>query len=93
MVKAHDPEVSPEEVGQHQEFEFCTDPYAVAKDSDALVIVTEWPEFKGLDFDSIKLTMKKPVLIDTQNMLADEQMIEKGFLYLGVGRGNKEVKQ
>lgn len=89
VVKAHDPKASLEEIKQHKEFDFCPDPYAVAKGSDALVIVTEWPEFKSLDFDLIKSSMKKPVLIDTQNMLDDEQMMRKGFLYLGVGRGNK----
>ena len=89
IVKAYDPKASLEEIQAHQEFEFYTDPYAVAKDSDALVIITEWPEFKNLAFDLIKSIMKKPVLIDTKNMLANEQMPEKGFLYLGVGRGVK----
>ncbi|MFC1943365.1 UDP-glucose dehydrogenase family protein [Chloroflexota bacterium] len=88
-VKAYDPKADPAEIQQHREFEFCCDPYALAKGADALVIVTEWPEFKNLNFDLIKLTMKKPVLIDTKNMLDDEQMLEKGFLYLGVGRGVK----
>lgn len=86
-VKAYDPKASLEEVQQHREFEFSADPYAVAKDSDALAIVTEWPEFKSLDFDSIKALMKRPILIDAQNILDDEQMTAKGFVYLGVGRG------
>lgn len=87
IVKAHDPEADPEEVKSHQEFEFCADPYAVAKDSDALVLITDWPEFKNLDFDLIRSSMKKPVLIDAKNMLNSEQLIAKGFIYSGVGRG------
>ena len=89
IVKAYDPKASLDEIRAHKEFEFCSDPYVVARGSDALVIVTEWPEFKNLDFDLIKSTMKKPVLIDTKNMLNDGQMLEKGFLYFGVGRGLK----
>ena len=86
-VKAYDPKADLGEVKLHQEFQFCADPYEVARGSDALVIVTDWPEFKSLDFDLIKSLMKKPVLIDAKNMLDDEQLIGKGFLYMGVGRG------
>lgn len=87
IVKAYDPKAALKEVEVHKEFEFCPDSYAVAKGADALVIVTEWPEFKSLNFDLIKSEMKKPVLIDTKNILDREQMIEKGVLYFGVGRG------
>jgi len=89
MVKAYDPKADRAEIQQHREFEFCSDPYALAKGADALVIITEWPEFENLNFDLIRSRMKKPVLIDTKNMLDDEQMLEKGFLYLGGGRGSK----
>jgi len=87
VVKAYDPKADLEEIKLHKEFQFCSNPYMVARRADALVIVTDWPEFKILDFDSIKSAMKKPVLIDTKNMLNDELMIKKGFLYFGVGRG------
>jgi UDPglucose 6-dehydrogenase len=87
VIKAFDPKASFEEVQTHKEFEFCTDVYAIAKNSNALVLVTEWPEFKNLDFARIKSLMKKPVFIDAKNMLDDEQMIKYGFIYLGIGRG------
>jgi UDPglucose 6-dehydrogenase len=86
-VKAYDPKASPEEIHSHTEFEFFPDPYEVARDSDALVIITEWPEFKELDFGMIKSAMRKPVLVDTKNMLDSKRMLELGFRYLGVGRG------
>ena len=89
IVKAFDPKASLEEVQEHQEFEFCADPYVVAKGADVIVIVTDWPEFNNLDFDLIKSVMKNPVLIDTRNMLDAEQLITKGFRYFGVGRGQK----
>jgi UDPglucose 6-dehydrogenase len=87
VIKAFDPKASPEEVQTHSEFEFCNNAYTVAKNSSALVLATEWPEFKALDFPRIKSLMKKPVFIDAKNMLDDEQMIKQGFIYLGVGRG------
>lgn len=89
MVKAYDPKAALEEVQLHKEFEFYTDPYLVARDSDALVVVTDWPEFKELDFDLLKSIMKKPVLIDAKNMLDGEELARKGFIYSGVGRGQK----
>ncbi len=88
-VRAYDPKAEPEEMQKHHEFEFCPDPYELAEGTDALVIVTEWPEFKDLDFDLIRSRMKKPVLIDTKNMLDKKRMLEKGFLYQGIGRGTK----
>lgn len=86
-VKAYDPKADPVEIQQHKEFEFCSDPYTLAEGADALVLVTEWPEFKSLDYDLLKSRMRRPVFIDTKNMLDDKLMIEKGFLYLGIGRG------
>lgn len=86
-VKAYDPKADLREVQIHSEFEFCSDPYAVASGSDALIFVTDWPEFRELDFSRVKSLMKKPVVIDAQNMLDAERMIKMGFVYLGVGRG------
>jgi UDPglucose 6-dehydrogenase len=86
-VKAYDPKADLSEIQGHREFEFCSDPLTVAKGSDALVFVTDWPEFKELDFPRIKSLMKKPVVVDAQNMLDAERLIQMGFIYLGVGRG------
>lgn len=86
-VRTYDPKADLSEVREHVEFEFCDDVYAVAKGSDALVLITEWPEFKDLDYDRLKLAMKKPVFIDTKNLLDNEQMTAKGFSYFGIGRG------
>jgi UDPglucose 6-dehydrogenase len=75
------------EVKQHIEFEFCADAYAVAENSDALVLITEWPEFKSLDYDRIRKIMKKPIIVDARNMLDMDKMKTMGFSYLGIGRG------
>lgn len=88
-VRAYDPKAAPEELSLHKSFEFLPDPYAVAKGANALVILTEWPEFTKLDFDLIKETMKKPVIIDGKNLLDSQGLIDKGFTYSGVGRGKR----
>lgn len=88
-VKAYDPKADPEEVRQHKEFKFYQDPYEIAKGADALVIVTDWPEFKSLDFEKIKSLMKKPVIIDAKNMLYGEGLARRGFIYSGIGTGNR----
>jgi UDPglucose 6-dehydrogenase len=86
-IKAYDPKADLNEIKGPVEFEFCSDPLEAAKDCDGLVFVTDWPEFKELDFLRIKKLVKKPVLIDAQNMLDGEALMKLGFIYLGVGRG------
>ena len=88
-VRACDPKADMAEVRRHQGFELCPDPYSLAKGADALVIVTDWPEFRNLDFDLIKSLMKRPVLIDAKNMLYDMELTGKGFIYSGVGVSQK----
>jgi UDPglucose 6-dehydrogenase len=86
-IKAYDPKADLSEIQGKLEFDFCSDPMVAAEQSDALIFVTDWPEFRDLDFLRLKSLMKKPVVIDAQNMLDAESMIKMGFVYLGVGRG------
>lgn len=62
------------------------DAYEVAKESDALLILTEWDEFKWLDFSRMKGLLKNPVVIDTRNCLDPKALRQMGFTYEGVGR-------
>jgi UDPglucose 6-dehydrogenase len=62
-------------------------PYELAEGCDALVLVTEWNEFKHLDLARIRRAMKTPVFVDGRNVYDPEMMREAGFLYRGVGRG------
>jgi len=64
-----------------------TDPYEMAKDCDALLVVTEWNEFKHLDLERVKGMMKTPVLLDGRNIYDPDDMRNMGFTYKGVGRG------
>src|SRR6266487_907644 len=66
---------------------FCKNAYEVAENADALVIVTEWNEFKSLDMHQIKNAMHHPVLIDGRNVYEASEMKRLGFTYRGIGRG------
>ncbi|MEO8952982.1 MAG: UDP-glucose dehydrogenase family protein [Ktedonobacteraceae bacterium] len=66
---------------------FCTNAYAVAENADALVIVTEWNEFKALNMLQIRNSMRRPVLIDGRNIYESLEMNRLGFIYRGMGRG------
>jgi UDPglucose 6-dehydrogenase len=74
--------------GVHMEsVAFCQNPYEVAEGADALVIITEWNEFKSLDMRRIKSAMRNPVLIDGRNIYEAIEMKHLGFTYRGIGRG------
>ncbi|GAC1349539.1 MAG: UDP-glucose/GDP-mannose dehydrogenase family protein [Ktedonobacteraceae bacterium] len=66
---------------------FCQNAYEVAEDVDALVIVTEWNEFKSLNMLQIRSRMRRPVLIDGRNIYEAAEMNRLGFIYRGMGRG------
>ena len=66
---------------------FCESAYEVAQNADALVIVTEWNEFKSLDMRQVRSTMRRPVLIDGRNLYEATEMNNIGFIYRGMGRG------
>ena len=67
--------------------EFADDAYAAAADADALVIVTEWDEFRALDLDKIAASMRGTVLVDLRNVYDRDEAEEAGLTYYGVGRG------
>lgn len=70
-----------------KDVKFHKDVYEVAKDSDCLLVATEWNEFKELDFKKLKKLMRQPVLIDGRNIYDPKEMKRLGFRYIGVGRG------
>jgi UDPglucose 6-dehydrogenase len=66
---------------------FCQNAYDVAQGTDALVIVTDWNEFKSLNMQRIQASMRRPVLIDGRNIYEASEMEHYGFFYRGMGRG------
>ncbi len=85
-IKAFDPVAMEEAKKLLKDIEYCKDSYEVARGSDALVIVTEWNEFRQLDLGKIKEFLKSPVIIDTRNIYEPERMKRLGFTYECVGR-------
>jgi UDPglucose 6-dehydrogenase len=83
-VRAHDPEGMAQARQVLTGVEFCEGPYACAQGADALVIVTEWEQFRALDFDRLKAAMKQPVVVDLRNVYRIEEM--DGFSYHSIGR-------
>ncbi len=87
-VRAYDPVAVPEaRLELNGTIHYCESPYAAAEGVDALVVGTGWPEFRGLDFDRIKHLLKRPLIVDTKNLLDPVRLRAMGFEYVGVGRG------
>lgn len=85
-VKVYDPEAMGVARKLLKGARFCKSPYEVAKGCDALVVVTEWDEFKNLNLDRLRSLMTHPIIVDGRNIFDPEKMEEKGFIYKSVGR-------
>jgi UDPglucose 6-dehydrogenase len=86
QVRVYDPKAMPALKARMNSIQYCEDPYAVAAGADALLVVTEWDEFRHLDLDRLKSTMRRPVIVDGRNIFEPKTMRERGFVYRGVGR-------
>src|SRR3974390_2370456 len=85
-VRAHDPVGMEQARKELPDIEYCEDPYLCARGADALVIVTEWVQFRALDLDRLKKEMAQPVLVDLRNIYRRDDMASHGFVYESVGR-------
>ena len=70
---------------------YAEDAYGAARDADALVIVTEWNQFRALDFARLKSVMKAPVLVDLRNIYRHDEVTKHGFAYTSVGRPSSDA--
>ncbi len=85
-VRAYDPEAMPHAREVFPDLDYRPDPYAVADGADALVVVTEWNEFRNLDLERIRGLLARPVLVDLRNVYDPAKARALGFQYHGVGR-------
>ena len=85
-VRAYDPVGVEQARGVLTDVTFCDGPYSCADGADAVVIVTEWEQFRALDLDRLKAVMAAPVVIDLRNIYRAEEMVGRGFIYESVGR-------
>jgi len=86
VITAYDPEGMEEAGKLLHDVNYATDPYSCIMDADALVIITEWDQFRALDLMHIKEIMNKPVIIDLRNIYRPEEMAELDFKYVSIGR-------
>jgi len=85
-IRAYDPAAMESARRVLTAVEYCEDEYEAASGSDALVVVTEWNQFRRLDIDRLKETMREPNIIDFRNIYEPETIRAAGFKYLGMGR-------
>jgi UDPglucose 6-dehydrogenase len=85
-IRVFDPQSMPKAKGVLEDVYFAKDPYDAAKGCDCILILTEWNEFKELDFSRLKKTMKYPLLIDGRNLYEKDKLAKLGFTYIGIGR-------
>ncbi|TFV42418.1 UDP-glucose dehydrogenase family protein, partial [Bradyrhizobium niftali] len=87
-VKAFDPVGMEQAKSELPSIIYCEDAYSCAEGADALVIVTEWVQFRALDLDRLKATMAQPIIVDLRNIYRPEEMEAAGFVYESVGRSS-----
>jgi len=91
VVRAYDPESMQQARGELPDIQYCDDAYACAKGADALVIVTEWEQFRALDLKRLKAELNQPIVVDLRNIYRPDEMEAYGFTYESVGRPQKPV--
>src|SRR5690242_8897707 len=85
-VRAYDPEGMEQAKHYVSDVAFCRDAYDCAQGASALVIVTEWEQFRALDFERLKSVMKRRVLVDLRNVYRPDEVARYGFAYESIGR-------
>ncbi len=85
-VRAYDPQAMEKVAARNSSLRLTKDEYEAANGAEAVIVATEWPQFKQLDWGTIFNSMARPLIIDTRNLLNPQQMIDLGFEYYSVGR-------
>ncbi len=85
-VRAFDPAGMHEAQGLLKDVEYVDGPYNTLEGADAVVIITEWDEFRALDLERVKSLMKTPIMIDLRNIYRPDEMAEAGISYYSIGR-------
>jgi UDPglucose 6-dehydrogenase len=86
QVRAYDPEAMDKAKSALPDITYCANPYEAAEGADAIVIVTEWDEFRRVDWDRLRSAVERPLVVDGRNMLDTTEVTDRGFHYVSVGR-------
>jgi UDPglucose 6-dehydrogenase len=85
-IKAYDPKAMEKAKEYLPDIEYCANAYAAATDAEALVVCTEWDEFRTLDLAKLHSVMAQPIVLDGRNVFDPKKMAESGFVYKSIGR-------
>jgi UDPglucose 6-dehydrogenase len=85
-VRAYDPEAMGKAKAVLPDITYCSDPYQAAEGADAIVIVTEWDEFRQVDWNRLRSAVDRPLIVDGRNMLDATEVTRHGFHYVSIGR-------
>lgn len=85
-VRAYDPQAMEAAERRGIKAELCPDPYTAAANADAVVLVTEWPEFSAIEWPRLRETMRRPLIVDGRNSLDRANLLWHGFEHCGIGR-------
>ena len=92
VVRAYDPfAMAHAERELEQVVSLCDSAYMAAEGVDALILATGWPEFRSLDFVRMKTLLRRPLIVDTKNLLDCDRLRGLGFEYMGIGRMSAQV--
>ncbi len=95
IVSAYDPEAAQNARAVLPDIQYCSSTLETAQGADAIVIATEWEEFKNLEWDELKKVVARPLVIDGRNLFNPADLVVRGFNYVSVGRqstsGAREV--
>ena len=86
VIRAYDPEGMEQAKPLMPDVAFCKNPYEAAKDAAAIALVTEWDQFRALDFKRLKKAVATPLLVDLRNVYRPDEVSRHGFTIVGVGR-------
>lgn len=86
LIRAHDPAAMEEAARILPDVKYCTSAYEACDGANAVVLMTEWNEYRALDLERVKSLMKEPIFIDLRNVYRTDMMAELGFRYYSVGR-------
>ena len=85
-MSAYDPEAMDKAKSVLPEITYCSNPYEAAEGADAIVIVTEWDEFRQVNWDQLRSVVERPLVVDGRNMFDETEVTRHGFQYVSVGR-------
>jgi UDPglucose 6-dehydrogenase len=87
VVRAYDPRAMAEAAEICPDVRYCSNAVEAAEGADALLLLTEWPEFRDVDFPAMRGSMARALILDGRNLLQPDQMRRMGYEYVGMGRG------